>query len=275
MNIFSEIDYRKIIRDTVRSRKKLDRHSSFSRLSERSRVQNTYLSKALRGHAELSADQLYAICVALGFSADEREYMALLLEFARSAHMARKSELKEKIRAVQARHLRSEEHLRARAVQISSEGIQEYYLDPLHQIVHVCLTVERYQKEPELLAEALKLRPERVVSLIQTLERLGIVERKGNKVVPRINGIHLPQDSPVFSSWRSQLRTRSFQCLQDAKPGEAYSFSVVFSADPATREKLQALFLDYLKSVEGLVDQTQPVCVYQMNFDLHPWTQSE
>ena len=200
--------------------------------------------------------------------------MALLLEFARSAHAARKSELKEKIRAVQARHLRSEEHLRARAVQISSEGIQEYYLDPLHQIVHVCLTVERYQKEPELLAEALKLRPERVVSLIQTLERLGIVERKGNKVIPRINGIHLPQDSPVFASWRSQLRTRSFQCLQDAKPGEAYSFSVVFSADPATREKLQALFLDYLKSVEGLVDQAQCVDVYQMNFDLHPWTRS-
>ena len=50
-----------------------------------------------------------------------------------------------------------------------------------------------------------------------------------------------------------------------------YAFSGYFSADPKTRDEVQAEFLNFLKRMEKKVAYAPAEAVYQVGFDLLNW----
>ena len=52
---------------------------------------------------------------------------------------------------------------------------------------------------------------------------------------------------------------------------EGYLFTVLFSADEATKKRIQAKFLDFLKAVEKEVQAAPSEDVFYMSFDLMNW----
>jgi hypothetical protein len=104
------------------------------------------------------------------------------------------------------------------------------------------------------------------------LERLGIIERSAGKIEILRPAMHLPKESPFYDGWRAQLRLLALQRTQAIAKESHYSFSVVFSAGEKADQDLKAKFFEFLKSLEPDITAAPCERVYQMNFDLLPWT---
>ncbi len=274
MNIYTQTDYRSVLRSAVAERKGFDPDFGFHKLADAARVQKPYLSKVIGGNANLNSDQLYAICRSLKFGEEQHEYMQLLLELERSGLEERRKELRTKIDRIADSKRDSSAHLAAKAVQpdqTNSALLADYYLDPMVQIVHVALSVERYSLNPVLLCKEFHLDGPQIHSIISSLERMGLVVRENNRLIPRETSLHLPKSSPIFRAWRNQLKLLSTQKLNQLTEKDGYSFSVVFSASENTRKEIHSKFLEFLKSIESLVGEAKSKNVYQMSFDLFPW----
>ena len=286
MNIFQEKSYRQAIEKIVSTRKHLDSRMRFSLLAEAMRIQKSYLSKVLKGEANLSSDQLHLGCQYLELNADESRFLQLLLEKERTGIPERKESLDAQVEKIRARNQETRKHLTAPEVRSAEQsgplGAGEYYIDPLNQLVHIALTIPRYLADPRKLAGVLGVSSLRIESALQTLARLGVIsirpeEDSDNRSKGRLEllqrQVHLPRGSPFYRPWRAQLRLWALQRMQELGAKEAYTFSVVFSTDEATRKEIHEKFLEFLSWAEKRVETGKPERLYQMNFDLFPWDQ--
>jgi uncharacterized protein (TIGR02147 family) len=272
MNIFEELDYRKILERIVTERKQVDGDFRFHLMASAMRIQKSYLSRVIHGHAELNSDQLFLACKYLGLDENQISYMELLLDYAKSNVPEKKKKLAVAIERHQSENLESQAHIKARAAASGDSGLTLYYVDPLNQIVHICLLIKRYRESPALLAEDLELAPARLLKSITLLEKLGIIAQSEGKISVLLRQLHLPRDAEVYPIWRDQLKLMSLQRLKTLPEGSDYSFSVIFSSDKKTKEKIQRKFLNLLKDIEPLVEKANDENVFQMSFDLFGWT---
>lgn len=273
MNIFSESNYRKILRDVVEDRKAIDGSFNFQTIGEQTRIPKSYISKVTTEKAHFNGDQLCAVCEILGFNENQLRYMMLLLEYERSTQKKRREILLRDLNLMRDKALDPAEHLEAKATNLSEGSLRDYYLDPMNQIVHICLSIPRYQREPQKLAADLRLSLAELRVIIERLESINVIEHVSGRIHTVLKSIHLPKSSPVFKPWRNQLKMLCLDRLnRDARKSD-YSFSVVFSANTKTRDKIKSEFLALLKSIEATVQKSDQEESYQMNFDLFSWTE--
>ncbi len=275
MNIFSESNYRQILRDVVEERKSIDSKFNFQSIAEHTRIPKSYISKVTTEKAHLNGDQLCAVCEYLGFKEIQMRYMMLLLEVERCTQKKRKDILTRDVNAIRDRALDSTEHIKAKSDKLSDESLREYYIDPLNQIVHICLSIPRYQREPQRLAADLRLSPMELRQIIERLEALSVVEHSNGKLRTIVKSIHLPKSSSAYKPWRNQLKLLCMDRLNRDASADDYSFSVTFSASPKTRNKIKSEFLAFLKRVEESVQSSDLEETYQMSFDLFSWTEKK
>jgi hypothetical protein len=271
MNVFFQTDYRKIFRLIIRKNKKLGEKITLTDIANEMRVQRPYLSKVLNYSADLNSDQMFLACRFLKFSGEESHYMGLLLEHSRSSSQERKELLWKQITEIQNKNLEIKKHLKAPAVTTQDDRYSLYYLDPMVQIVHLFLTIPRYLAHPERIEEDLKISKKRFTSILKILDELKIIDVQGDSLKVLVQQMHLPKGSPPFGPAQILFRLKSLDRI--AEVGDAgYGFSVSFSADEKTRKATQQNFLEFLKKTEALVGQANPEHVYQINFDLLPWS---
>lgn len=275
MNVFSFQDYRELLRAAVKERKQFEPSFGFHALADAARIQRPYLSKVMKGTAQLSSDQMFLISSFLKLQTSEQEFVQLLLDHDRTALKERKNQLAEKIRAIADKHRDSSKHLRAKTIEIDKSGqggMTEYYLDPLVQIVHIAISIDHFSKNPSALSSELHIPGAQLREILATLERLGLAYREGSKFTAREPNIHLPKASPLYRAWRNQIKLLSSQRINQLNDQDAYSFSTVFSADQRTRKLVHDRFLEFLKTCESSVGEAPAKQVFQMSFDLFPWT---
>ncbi len=270
VSLFSASDYRAAVQSAI-ERVRFHKPLSYAQLARQSGVQATYFSNVLKNRAHFNADQLYRVARALEVSESELEFISLLLEWERSAEKERKRELNRRLETIREENLSTGRHLSAKRVAPEDVSGAEYYLDALATVVHVYLGMERYAKDPKLIAEALKIPAEYLGRLLGTMARLGYIEPKGTGYVVRLKHRHLPDDSPLCLPHQALMRARSLEQFQRLPRGKRYGVSVTFSATPDTKARIQAEFLDFLKRAESLVGASRETHVFQMNFDLFPW----
>jgi uncharacterized protein (TIGR02147 family) len=271
MNIFELSDYREILRSTLLQKKRAIKQFSFQNMARACKVQKAYLSKVLRGRAQLSDDQVFLACAYLNFSDLETEYIRLLHARARCSVRSREEWLDQEIKRVVQRALRTESHVSAPAVTPNESALRDYYSDPSIAIVHMFLTVARYAKNVAQIARELGLRDEVLAAHMRTLEKLGFIDLRNDTYEVVTEHLHLPQSASYFDSQRTMMRIKSLEHLQRKADGAAYCFTVTLSGDEQMRATLRKMFLDYLKNAEKVVRAAPPKDVYQMNFDLFSW----
>lgn len=273
MTIFNEMDYRKLLKNFVETQKKSNKSINFQNMATAMRIQKGYLSQFLRGQKDINQDQLYLACQYLKLPTEITSYLQLLLEFDRSIVSSRKKELLRDIQIIQNKNLET-----GKAIDISVfnenqlDGHNQYYLDPLHQVVHMALFINRYAKKPDLLSRDLMLPKKRIKQLIQSLETMGIIRKEGQGYKILIKNIHLPRDSKLYSPWKNQLTSLGGNRMALLEKEKAYSFTVIFGANDPVRKNIQALFLNFLKEAKTLTNNIDIDDVFQMNFDLFSWT---
>lgn len=269
-SLFSHSDYRSAVEAAI-ERVRFHKTVTFARLAKLCGIQATYFSNVLKGRADFSPDQLYSLGHALEVSDGELDFLMLLLDWERSGHKERKRALARRIERIREENLSTARHLAAKKVPVEEGGAAEYYLDPMTKVVHVHLGVEKYARDPKLIAEVLSLSPEYLGRLLETLLRLGFIEPKGGGYTVKLKHRHLPDESPLCLPHQILMRTRSLDRVQRLPKGRRYGLSATFSTTPEIRARIQAEFLDFVKRAEGLANSGRETHVYQMNFDLFPW----
>jgi uncharacterized protein (TIGR02147 family) len=270
-NIFAETDYRTLLRASVEVKKSIHPKANLNALATAMGIQKPYLSKVLGGSADLSRDQLYLAGIYFGWNPREQEYVELLVEHERTQLAKRKASLKLEIEVIRTRELNTKNIIDKAELTVKHEDHSVYYLDPIHQIIHISLTIPKFQNDLSLLSQALSLSQSRLLELIENLERLSLIKREKNKWISQSRNIHLPTSSPLYRPWRQMSRSLASQRLQTLSSEEAYQFSVVFSADRETRNQIHAKFLEFLKQTESTVKSAQPKETFQLSFDLFSW----
>ncbi len=270
MSIYQFHDYRKSIEDLIENYKTLGGRLTYRRLADIMGVQKSYLSQVLRGNAELNQDQLFRLYEFFELSEDERRYLELQLEFSRSGLKTRKDFLKNEITKLQNKHLDTTKYLKTKTIEENPE-LSEYYLEPLHQLIHICLSLKDYQNNPQKLTTTLGIPSEKLTEILLSLQKMGIIIQEEQQIRVLVNNQHLSKNSRLFPSWSTQVRLMAMQRSQLVSKEKTYNFTVFFSADETTRQKLQELFLQYIKEVQILVTKAPPENVYQMSFDLFSW----
>jgi uncharacterized protein (TIGR02147 family) len=275
---FEFTDYKGLLRESLLARKAISPHFTFQKMAEACGVQKTYLSRSLGdSKVHLSSDALHAAALFLEFTQDQRDYLILLAQAERSTLPSRRGELLGKIDSLRRKYRKSESAIAgSEVIREESQGFQDYYLDPLLQIVHMFMTVQAYQREPERVRKELRLTRRQFGDIITRLLRLGVLTRgeKDGTYLSNKLSMHLSDDSPLVQPYRMLLRLKAGQRMQELSGDSFYSFSVVFSCDPVARKLIQEDFLKFLKTVERRVKDSDPSEVHQMNFDLLPWSRS-
>ncbi len=254
-----------------------ERKFSFQGMAAHCRIQKTYLSKVLNHDGHLSEDQLFDALEYLEFEREPIEFVMLLLSLDRSSSRRRKDILARTIFEIRQKHIRTEANLKVQSVLPERTDLFEYYLNPLCQILHMGLTIRRFQQNPLKLAEPLHLAESAIHKYMEILKRLEIIDfqfTRGTytKVTVIRDNLHLPQDSVLQDVYTARLRLKAIDQAEQLDKSDAYRFSVVFSTDPKTREKIHSSFLTWLKSIQKLVSEGKEEEVFQINFDLLKWT---
>lgn len=272
MNIFLENSYQTILRQVVDERKRIDSKFNFQAIADSTRIPKSYISRVTTAKAHFSADQLYMIADFLGFNELQKRYVTLLLEHERSTVKKRKDAIRLELEQLREQALESKEHLEAKIEALSEEHLREYFLDPINQVVHICLSIQRYQTDPQQLATDLGISATELGEVITSLEKLGIIEVRADRIKTLIKSVHLPRNSASFRPWRNQMKLMALERLNRRPQKQDYSFSVSFSATEKVREKIKADFLALLKNTESSVLDSKQEEAYQMTFDLFSWT---
>ncbi len=273
MDIFLFPDYKAAISAyAVEKKRLLGARFTFERMARSLGVQKTYLSRVLNSEgSHLSQDQLFRAAAFLGLAKDERRYLSLLLERDRTTVEERRRELDEEINATAQTYRRSESHIKVDPT-LSIGELADYYLDPDVTLTHMFLAVERFRKDVRTIAAQLGVPPEAMASILQRLERLGMIVADNGGYRLQRETVHLPVDSPVFKPYRAMQRLKAIERCQKLPTDRAYNFSAVFSATQEVKDKIQVLFFALLKEAQTIVSSSPDEDVYQMNFDLFDWS---
>ena len=271
-SVYDYSNYRKLVRDFAKARKESRKGFTLHRLAEAAQMAPPYLTSVLKERAHFSQDQLYAAGKALGFGDDEMQYVQLLLEWERSAFSERKEKLRAQIERIRKLKLKSEAHIGATRVEAAESEVVRYYMNPELQLIHSFLGVAKFAKNVELIAKSLNMDVATVESLVKELKDLGYVVEGKKGLEKTKRRIHLPKESPLCKPQQLLMRYRALQHQQVLPESEKYNFAVLFTADEATRERIQREFLKFLSSIESWVKEAPSESVYQMHFDLFGWS---
>jgi len=270
--LYLEADYRSAIKKRLAELKAADagKYSSQS-MAQGCRVDKTHLSHVLNGRSHFTNDQLHLACDFLNIEQEEREFIKLLHEHVRTGLASRRKEIEDNLAAYRRQAELTDSHLNAEKAPLNGHMMAAYYLDPLLQITHMMLSIEQYQEHPKSICNALRVTPEKLQQILNTLESCGMIDQLQGKVTLTKTSVHLSKDSPVYPAHKMLVRLAALDRLKSMDNDASYNFSVVFSAYKKTAEKIRQRFFQFLQEIEAEVASAPAKQVFQMNFDLIPW----
>jgi uncharacterized protein (TIGR02147 family) len=273
MNVFKYLDYRKIIIAAITERKKTEPKLTYAAVAEQMRIQKGFLSRVLKGKADLTSDQIFKFADLFDFTETAIEYIFSVYEFQRAGTESKRRFLHRKMKLIRSKHLNAADLIDAEKVATEfASPIFEYYLDPNNLLVHVLLGIEKYRKSPALLESVLGIEPTKLESILSNLQKLDIIRKENGRISINKMSLHLPKDQFMLDHYLSSTRVRSLMQLHKSKPKDKNIYSFSFTADEAAFEKITVDFLEFIKKVQSETATTEPTVGYQINFDLFKWT---
>lgn len=270
MDIFSYKSYKKCLTETLLEKKKSRPQYTFEALAKAMGVQKTYLSRVLKHKGSLSEDQLYLACSYLKISKPEMKYLITLWRWENGVHPERKAYYDKKIEELRHHNLKTESKLDLKTKQV--DHISEYYSDPYFSLIHMFMTIEHFQKAPDLLKEHLGLSKNQIYFYLDRLCDMHLIAFEDKKWKSIQESIHLPRTSHLIKSYRTLMRLKAINKMEHLEEDQYYSFSVAFSSNPAVQKEIHSRFLKFLSDVQKMVISEKETDVYQMNFDLLKWS---
>ena len=264
-NITRYTDYRDVIKVLCKEQK-----ISFKALAQSARIHTSYFSRVMGLGADFSSSQLFLVAKDLGLSEWELEYFLLLGEVSAAASSEHKAFLMEKVKSIQKEKQKIARELK-QIKGLQESHIREYYKEAVTAKVHMYLTIDKFRKNPLLIAQKIMI-PEYKLNLeLKKLEELGLIKNHAGKLDMISYNIHLDETDPVSAANHINWRLESINNIQRRTPRPSdYHLSAVFSTDEETKIKIKDMFKEFViaaqKETTAIKGHEE---VFQICFDLY------
>jgi uncharacterized protein (TIGR02147 family) len=269
---FDYAHYRPLLKEQALRWKKERPGWTLGRIAEKAQLQAPYLTNVLKDKAHLNADQLHSLADVFAWDEGEREYAHLLLDWERSGNPRRRELLKSRIEKIRKEKLQARAHSKNQVIETTPEEFTRFYLNPFYTLINNFIAVPRFAKQPKRIARALGMDPAQVTRYVKELVDMGFLAAGAQGYEKVRKNFLLPRESPLFNPHVQLMQQLSAQQMQRLPDDKKYNFSATFSADPATREKLQREFLKFAKALEVIVKESPSEELYGLRFDLFQWS---
>jgi len=271
MQIYEFDTYQDFIKKYVEQQKTIGNSVTYQFLAQEMRMQKSYFSKILASNASLNLDQAYLLAQSIKLNPEQKDYLYLLIEYEKATLPELKKELKEKILKVRHEKSQTNQYIKQDSIDFNSEEIQRYYLLAETQLIHIALSISRYQSSPQKLLFDLNISDSILQKSLKILEDLGLIEIGANKISLKKSGLHLPPSSPFYHQWSTQFKLKGIEKLKILEEQDKYNFTASFSGSDSEKEAIKLEFLKLLKKIEKIVKKGKNNHLYQIHFDLFKW----
>lgn len=259
-------NYRYIIKKLVEAKVETGEDISFARLAAVTKIQRTFLSQVVNQKSHLNNDQLYLVCQALQLNRQWTEHLLTLSEWERSRYQKRKERLEKKLQIMEgkaATHSDSD-----RIAGIKPEALDDYFCDPMGEVVLKFLTIERYRQSPQLICERLGLSPKRWKEILDCLIASQLVSYHNNEIKVIRESIFPHAQSAAEKIRNIQARLRVTEQKLKQRNIDEFLYNWWFVANPRSKKELKIEYLHLMEKIYRQSLETRKEQVYQLSLDL-------
>ncbi|MCM2279474.1 MAG: TIGR02147 family protein [Oligoflexia bacterium] len=234
------------------------------RLAKFLKCQPAYVSRVMKGKAELSLEQAEATTRFLRLSEPESRFFLLLVLHDRAGTPGLRARFKDEIE--KELNSRSSIKNRMRSPELSPEVSRRYYASWLPSLLHVAASVPEL-RTVERLSSRFRLDPSAAASTLEFLEDAGLIEhgRNGYRITNR--SIHLGGDSALVTQHHSNWRLRCLESLNRERRNDLH-YSSVISCSYRDKERIRELMLNCIAEIRAIVRESPEEEVFAYLFDL-------
>lgn len=267
MNIYKELEYRKIVRLSLSQRR-----MTAGEAAEKVGVHGSYFSRVMKENAEFSAEQLFSLAKIFEFSPDETEYFLLLGEKSRSGVVSHQQFLKKQIEDIRGQKLKLKEDLKdATILETATPDYAQYYLEAMTARIHMYLCLDPYRLHPDRIREKLGITPEKLKEELNKLEALALIRTEGGQIRLLKDSVHLDEGdrlSPInHANWRIETVQR---LARRQKRKDDYHCTANFTTNEEGQRAIKEAFKEFLLKAQKIVQGAGTEAgVYTLCFDIY------
>ncbi|MBF0360947.1 MAG: hypothetical protein HQK49_08040 [Oligoflexia bacterium] len=288
--VYNYDDYKVFILEECKHQKITLQH-----LSEKAKIQKTYLSKVLKHHVHLNEDQLFSIATLLCLEGNEVEYLLMLLRYQRTQKESLKKFLYQNVLEYKKKYLNLNKRLAAKNIEKKNNSLflQHYFLNKMIPIVHMYLCINEYADNLKKLSSKLDLTASELSFYLKVLMELGYIqedEQSKNKIKLVDKFIHISSDHPLSKQNHINWRLKAIGQIEKANvPNlikknnsnnkgslkgnktaniDNYYFSATVCSDQESFDKLKEDIKKLIVSYNEKLKRVDANMVFQFNIDL-------
>jgi uncharacterized protein (TIGR02147 family) len=263
MDIFKHQDYRKFLREQLKSLPKKG-YGQLSKLARHLAVQSAYLSQVFQGTKTLSPEQALATADYFHLGEKETEYFHLLVQLDRAGSKELRSYLMKKITALQNENLDIKNRVTI-DTRMSAVHQATFYSDWSYSAVRQATAIPGVH-HIEKIAEVLQLPAKRVAQVLEFLVEAGLCNLEGGEFKIGARRTHLESSSPLVKLHHQNWRTRAIEQIFD--PWESklhYSSPMTVANKDAVR--IRQTIVDMIEQVGKIADASTSEEIVCFNVD--------
>lgn len=228
-------------------------HGFRARMAAAMRCKGSYVSRILKGRAELQLEQAEALSRLLEHSAEEFEFFILMVQAARAGTVTLRNHFERQLNRLRAHRLKLRNRIPTEQP-LSVEQQARYYSHWEYAAVHMLLLIPALQ-ERESLASHLKIPMRRLSRILDFLTECGLAQQEGSKYKIGKAVIHAPGDSPFAPHNHINWRQRSIQALQD-EPDQGLHLTTILTMSAKDVDRVRELFIQCVEKTNNIVDSS-------------------
>jgi uncharacterized protein (TIGR02147 family) len=234
------------------------------RLSEAAGCQPSYLSQALKGKQELSADHAFGIATHIGLSVGERNYFLTLTYLSKARGPKLRAYYENELHKLKAQQASLKTRLENERPKSEIEAL--YYSSWEWIAVHM-LTSARDFQTPSSIGLRLGLPLERVEEVLGVLVELDLVSFSGGRYEYKKGTFHLPDDSPMIQTHHLQWRHKAMGDLL-RRSSDSLHYSSAFTMSAEDYKRLKSSVLSMIEKGREIIGPSDAEELYSFSCDL-------
>lgn len=232
-SVFEYKDYKDYVRERIAERGRGEK----SKIANALRCHIAYLSRVLKGLADLSFEQADTLNLYFAHSPDEADYFLLLVSHSRAGTASLRRFYEEKIKGKLHARMSIENRLKLKKT-LPAENQAIFYSAWYYAAIHLLIAIPEFRTK-ENIAQTLKLPIKQIIKALDFLVASGLAEYVHGRYQTGQVSLHLSNDSPWLAKHHASWRLQSVQALDRSNPENFhYTSLVTMSAEdvPAARK---------------------------------------
>jgi len=228
--------------------------------------QAAYLSQVLKGKSEFTEDHALKLAQFLTLPPAGTEYLVLLVRQSRASTPALREYLEQRRLEIARDQEEVKSRVNSKSLLADENTLFRYFSSGIPSLIHMATSSERY-RTVEALATRFRLAPARVRDILNFLEEIHLVQKKGNGWRYATAPLHFPRESAVNLGHQLGRRQQAMRSIEENDPDDIH-FSSVFTVDAETYRELKRDLLDHIENSHQKIHAGGTHEVYGMCLDL-------